>query len=133
MSIKNCLAGTILGMLVCGAASAQEGRFYLGAGAGQSRGKAPPSCDSLAGSFDPGSVSCDVDATDTAWKAFAGYEANRFVALEVAYVNLGKFKFKASGTAGGVPAGADVTDRRYGISADAVFTLPLSRDRKSVV
>src|SRR5262245_29217569 len=122
------LARTLLGMLVCATAPAQDGSFYFGAGGGQSRGSAPSNCDNLAGILDPNSISCDVDATDAAWKVFAGYEANPYFALEASYVSLGTFKFKASGTAGGLPAAAEASDRRYGISADVVATLPLSRD-----
>lgn len=129
MSIEaRCLVAVLLTGFGCGEGFAQGDGFYIGAGAGQSKGKAPSDCTTLAGFFDPGGFSCDADTSETAWKIFAGYEVNPYFALEASYVSLGTFKFKASGTAGGLPASADVHDRRYGFSGDAIVTVPLSRE-----
>jgi hypothetical protein len=85
--------------------------FYLGAGAGQFNAKID----------DVDDVDETVDAwdeDDTAYKIFAGYRMNRFLAFELDYVNLGE------------PSGAVVPGRNVDASVDGfapfvVGTLPL--------
>lgn len=85
--------------------------FYLGAGAGQFNAKID----------DVDDVDETVDAwdeDDTAYKIFAGYRMNRFLAFELDYINLGE------------PSGAVVPGRNVDASVDGfapfvVGTLPL--------
>ncbi|HZF18882.1 MAG TPA: outer membrane beta-barrel protein [Burkholderiales bacterium] len=90
-----CLAGLLLA-LACSAAFAQDEGLYLGVGAGRSRIKDPASCSEFAGLLDPG-YSCSLTSTDTGWKIFGGYQANRIIAFEVGYVDLGAERLSASG------------------------------------
>jgi OOP family OmpA-OmpF porin len=64
--------------LLAGPAGAQtrapDSGFYGGLGVGHS--------DSNLGSA--------IDSTDTAWKAFGGYQFNRYIAVEGGYIDLGK-------------------------------------------
>lgn len=56
--------------------------FYAGGGVGQ--------FDVEIDNFDDVvDTADDYDSDDTAWKAFAGWRANKWLALELAYVNLG--------------------------------------------
>jgi len=56
--------------------------FYLGGGIGEYR--------VTVNDFDDVTAAIErYDSDDTAWKGIAGWNANRFVALELAYVNLG--------------------------------------------
>ena len=56
--------------------------FYAGAGVGQFDVEID-NVDDVVDTAD------DYDSDDTAWKAFAGWRANQWLALELAYVNLG--------------------------------------------
>ncbi len=65
-----------------GAHADEDAGFYAGAGVGQFDVKIN----------DVDDVTTTIDrykSDDTAWKAFAGWRANRWLALELAYVNLG--------------------------------------------
>jgi len=62
-----------------GPAAAQDPGLYLGGSVGYSQFK--DSCKELP-------VPCDGE--DTAWRAFGGYQFNRYVAVEVGFANLGK-------------------------------------------
>ncbi len=63
------------------AAQADKSAFYLGGGIGQSKAK-----DWCSGT---GGFSCE--DKKTAWKAFGGYQFNRYLSAELGYANLGKF------------------------------------------
>ena len=65
------------------AAQPNTSAFYLGAGIGQSKAK-----DWCSGTGGTG-ISCD--DKKTAWKAFGGYQFNRYLSAELGYANLGKF------------------------------------------
>ncbi|GGO80936.1 membrane protein [Marinobacterium nitratireducens] len=87
---KTKLIGAILLTLgMTGTALAQNG-FYAGASIGQATIDA---CD--------GVTSCDDD--DTSWKIFGGWELNRNIAIEAAWVDLGEI----SGTIGGSAVSAE--------------------------
>jgi OmpA-OmpF porin, OOP family len=77
------------------AAQTDMSAFYVGATIGQSEFK-----DACSGA--PAGVSCD--DKDTAWRAFAGYQATRYLGIEFGYHNLGE----ATASAGGVSAKAEV-------------------------
>jgi opacity protein-like surface antigen len=88
---KAALAGLILACPLT--ASAQD--WYAGIGLGQAENKQRLS--KLGG---PSFISSSVDNEDSSWKIFGGYRLwDEFVAVEVAYADLGKTK--VSGTSGG--------------------------------
>ena len=109
----------MLGALACGAmvtaANAQEQRevsgFYLGAGAGQ--------FNAGIDNFDQIDEAVEGwDEDDTAYKVFAGYRMNRFLAFELDYINLGE-------PSGQVVPGVNVDSSVDGFAPYVVGTLPL--------
>lgn len=99
MKIAKGLAA-ILGLMaaaLAGPAAAQDDSgLYLGGSVGYSQYK--DSCKDLV-------IPCD--GNDTAWRAFAGYQINRYLALEVGYANLGQAIAQ-----GDVPGFGQVTSTR---------------------
>jgi OOP family OmpA-OmpF porin len=87
--------------------------FYVGAGAGEA--KQDDSC-SL-----PGASISSCDDKDTAWKVYGGWQLNKWLAAELAYVDLGEASFSGS-TAGGPFSGETET---WGITAHAVGMFPI--------
>jgi len=121
------LAGlAALASLVAAPAFAEPvpGDFYGGASIGQSRSKiddAVITADLQSSGFATSSMTNDEQAP--AWKAFAGYQFDRYVGIEGSYFSLGHFAF----TSNTVPAGAlDGRIKLRGIALDLVGTLPLS-------
>ena len=96
------------------AAEDESGRWYLGAGAGQSTGR--QFCDAKANV--PVS-NCDDSATSV--RLFVGYQANRYLGLEGGYLRLGKFT--ADRTIGGTTASDEF--KTYTAYMEGVATLPL--------
>jgi OOP family OmpA-OmpF porin len=130
MSIRSLCLSLGLLLALCGAAFAQDEGPYVGAGAGQSKVKDPGSCSDLAGLFNPG-YSCSITDTDTGWKVFGGYQANRNVALELSYVDLGASKLSASGIANLAPlppTPATVSGKitATGFSFDVILSAPIT-------
>lgn len=68
-----------------------------------------------------------MDDTDTAYKIFGGYNFNKNIGLELAYVDLGEVSF--NGTIGGTAVTGSVDTQGFNISA--VFTAPIN-DRFSI-
>jgi len=91
-------------LFVAGALPAlAEGRPYFGVSLGQSKFKSDPgACSDWSGILDPG-YSCGGDDKDSAWKAYAGYEFNRYIAVEVGFAKLGEQSETASGTVSLLP------------------------------
>jgi len=123
---------TLASLCSAGAAAQAEGSFvhqeqyaYVGLTAGQSKARNSGSCSDLSGLFSPG-FSCSIEDTDVAWKVFAGYQADRHIAVEVSYVDLGTFKLSASGLVTGVPVSASEKLHAYGFGADLVLSAPVS-------
>ena len=115
MNLKSIAAFALLCGALVPVAMAQEQQeasgFYLGAGVGQFNA-------------DIDNVD-DVDSTvdnwsedDTAYKVFAGYRLNRFLGLEVDYINLGK-------PSGEVVPGFNVDTSVDGFAPYVVGTIPL--------
>jgi OmpA-OmpF porin, OOP family len=84
--------GIIAALILAGLAAAIDANaqdndtgFYAGGGVGQFDVK----IDDV---DDVGTTIDRYDSDDTAWKAFAGWRANKWLALELAYVNLGSPK-----------------------------------------
>lgn len=80
------LALAIASLAVAAGAQAQEAEeergFYFGGGVGEFQVKVDD--------FDDVTTAAEeYDSDDTAWRAFGGWRANRFLAVELAYVNLG--------------------------------------------
>ncbi len=118
------LAG--LATLVAAPAFAQSdpAYFYGGASIGQSRSKiadARITSDLLSQGLLTSAMTNDEQAL--AWKAFGGYQLNRYVGVEAGYFSLGKFGF----TSTTVPAGTlDGRIKLHGVNLDLVGTLPLT-------
>ena len=118
------LAG--LASLVTAPASAESdpGYFYGGASIGQSRSKIDDA-RITAGLLSQGLVTSAMsdDEKALAWKAFGGYQFNRYVGIEAGYFSLGHFGF----TSTTVPAGTlDGRIKLHGINLDLVGTLPIT-------
>jgi OmpA-OmpF porin, OOP family len=115
MQIKVTAVLATLALAAVPAAYAQEQEevsgFYLGGGVGQFN----------AGIDDVDDVDATVDEwdeDDTAYKFFAGYRLNRFVAFELDYINLGE-------PSGSVVPGFNVDSSVDGFAPYVVGTLPL--------
>lgn len=83
----------------------QQSAFYIGGAVGQA--KAKDACSGTAAAGIP--IVCD--DTDTSWKVFAGYEFNRYVAVEGGWADLGETT--ASATVLGTPVNAAVTAKGW--------------------
>ena len=118
------LAG--LASLVCAPAFAESdpGYFYGGASIGQSRSKIDDA-RITAGLLSQGVVTSSMtnDERALAWKAFGGYQLNRYVGIEAGYFSLGRFGY----TSTTVPAGTlDGRIKLHGVNLDLVGTLPVT-------
>jgi OOP family OmpA-OmpF porin len=111
-------------------AESDPGYFYGGASLGQSRAKIDDA-RITAGLLSQGLLTSAMsdDEQALAWKAFGGYQLNRYVGIEAGYFSLGHFGF----TSTTVPAGTlDGRIRLHGINLDLVGTLPIT-ERFSVL
>jgi OOP family OmpA-OmpF porin len=127
MGIKKLFFTTAaaLMMLGHGTVDAQDQGWYMGAGIGLSHVSEVASCSTLRSNF-PG-FPCHNKNTSTGAKLSGGYQFNEDVALEVSYVNLGKFTMSSSGTfGGGAPFTASGSDKVSGFSVDIVRTWPMT-------
>ena len=118
------LAG--LASLICAPAFAEPdpGYFYGGASIGQSRSKIDDA-RITAGLLSQGVATSAMsnDEKSLAWKAFGGYQLNRYVGIEAGFFSLGHFGF----TSTTVPAGTlDGRIKLHGINLDLVGTLPVT-------
>ena len=105
-------------------AESDPGYFYGGASIGQSRSKIDDA-RITAGLLSQGLVTSAMsnDEQALAWKAFGGYQFNRYVGVEAGYFSLGHFGF----TSTTVPAGTlDGRIKLHGINLDLVGTLPIT-------
>ena len=114
---------------ICAPASAAgpEGSgVYIGLGAGASRTTIDNThvginAAIIAAGFSSATTTTDKYGYGAAYKAFAGYSFNKYVALELGYFNLGKFKFDTTTT----PAGTlHAETKTQGANLDAVFSYP---------
>jgi OOP family OmpA-OmpF porin len=98
--------------------------FYGGASLGQSRSRIDDARIS-AGLLSQGlaTTAMSNDERALAWKAFGGYQFNRYVGIEAGYFDLGRFGFTSTTS----PAGSlDGRIKLHGINLDLVGTLPVS-------
>ena len=98
--------------------------FYVGAGGGASVVKIDDSGinDSLR-SLGFTSATTSKDESGTAYKVFAGYAINRYVAIEGGYFDLGKFGFKSLVLP---PGSLSVDVKVRGVNLDAVLSYPFA-------
>jgi len=98
-SMLRGVAFSAIALAICGSANAAEPGWYIGVGAGQS--------DVDISSSDVNKImtaagitgTSSVDETDTAWKIFAGYQYNKYLGVELGYVDLGEVDIDAVITA----------------------------------
>ena len=117
MNLKLTAAMAALSLALVPAAFAQEQEevsgFYIGGGAGQFNASIDD-VDDLDETVD------GWDDDDTAYKFFAGYRLNRFLAFELDYINLGE-------PSGEVVPGRNVDAAVDGFAPYVVGTLPLGQ------
>jgi len=119
------LALAALAALCASPASAQaDSYYYLGLSGGQSRGQIDEGriSNNLVG---PGLTlnSINSQERDITWKAFGGYQLNRFLAVEAGFFSLGSFDFTTTTTPAGKLQGQT---KLQGLNLDLVATLPIS-------
>jgi len=106
MNTKKAFAAALLGLaaplaLAAGPAPQPPERgFYVGAGLGKATAKDWCHDPALAG----GATRCD--DKDTTWRLLAGYQFNRYIAVEGGYHDLGKFQATVAGALSDVKANA---------------------------
>ena len=118
------LAVAALAALCATPASAQsDSYYYLGLSGGQSRGEIGENriSSNLIG---PGLTinSINTQERDIAWKAFGGYQFNRYMGVEAGFFSLGSFDFTTTTPAGKLQG----QTKLQGLNLDLVATLPLS-------
>jgi OOP family OmpA-OmpF porin len=121
-------------MLASGLAMAQQAqpKFYVGASIGEARVNAGDLGDYINESASElralgvQNVSSKVDESDTAFKIFAGYQFNKWFALEGGYANFGEFDvgLSASDSRGPISASANASAKVSAWFIDAVGHLP---------
>src|ERR1700687_650747 len=90
--------------------------FYAGAGIGRS--------DYQDGCTTPGAITTSCDTRDTAWKAYGGYQINKWLSGEVGYIEFGNATY--GGAFGGAPFSGKT--ETWGISAGGGGRFPLPLD-----
>ena len=120
--LKRALIGAAAIAALSGPGYAQQTGWYVGAGIGPSGAPIDDDFVQVAGAT-AGTISRD--DSDTGWKLFAGYRADRHFALEGAYVKLGEFGARHNVTA---PAAGSLRRdfKASGWTFDAVGILPFS-------
>lgn len=85
MTTQKRIAATILtiGLLAGGAAFGADTGFYIGGSWGQAR----PDWDSSTGP----NAGATLDTSDVAWKAWGGFQFNKYFSVEGGYMNLGSY------------------------------------------
>ncbi len=116
-NLKFAAALAAVSLVAVPAAFAQEQEevsgFYIGGGAGQFNAHIDD-VDDVDATVD------EWDEDDTAYKFFAGYRLNRFLAFELDYINLGE-------PSGNVVPGFNVDSSVDGFAPYVVGTIPLGR------
>lgn len=111
-----------------GIACAQQSNFYVVGSVGQSSvdmaGTAGPALVAAGAT----AVSSSLDKKDTTWALGAGYKLNQNFAVEAAYLDMGKFTSKASGTIGVNTVGINGEWKGSGLGLSALGILPISAD-----
>lgn len=100
----------VLGLLAAGVSGPAAAQIYIGGSVGFAQSK--DICDAVASG-----VSCDDN--DSAWRAFGGYQFNRYVALELGFANIGE----SSGSGGGA---FFTVEAKEAFDLSGVFTVPVA-------
>jgi OOP family OmpA-OmpF porin len=112
-------------------AAEPAGTWYLGVGVGESRAKIE---DSTVGAALAGTgataTATSKDQHGLGYKAYAGYQFNRYFGLEGGYFNLGKFSFNSTTAPAGTLHGDLKNNAGYNL--DAVGTVPVVPDKFSL-
>lgn len=118
-------------MFAMGAGAAQAARpgGYVGLGLGQTKAVdlQNDACSQLNGFLAPG-FSCSVDSSSSSGKLFFGYQFNRYIAAEAAFIDFGRFDGSATGNLHGSPTQLSFRYEADGFSFDAVGTAPITKD-----
>lgn len=125
------LAGSLMPL----AASAQSS-WYLGASGGQSAIQASTGDVETGFLLDDGFTASGttLEKKDTAWKAYAGYRFNRFLAVEGGYADLGEASFNTTivaappGTTPSPPFPIHATATAHGAFLTAIAHCPVTQD-----
>lgn len=122
--VSGTLSLAVLAAIVSQYAVADDAGWYVGGNVGQSRAKIDNeriTNNILGAGFT--SVTISDDDRDVGYKLFAGYQFNKYFALEGGYFNLGKFGY----TATTVPAGTlNGEIKLQGLNLDAVGLWPIT-------
>ena len=124
------LAAAIASVLASSALADDDSYFYGGLGLGQSRARIDVdrvASELRASGLTPTDITRDEE--HFAGKVFAGYQFNRYVALEGGYFNLGSFGYIASTAPSGY---LDGRIKLQGVNFDVIGALPLG-DRLSAI
>ena len=116
-----CLAATA----ACSSLAQDSAYPYVGVSLGQARAKfdqAGINARLLGPTFQPSTISAD--NSDRAWRAFGGYQFNRYFGVEAAFFDLGQFSYAAN-QASTPASGIRGNFKLQGGGIDAVGTLPL--------
>jgi OOP family OmpA-OmpF porin len=118
------LGTVVVAILVSGSAGAADSGWYIGANAGQSRANIDDPAI-MADLLDAGLTTTAITDDDRhfGFKAFGGYQFNRFLALESGYFDLGKFSFQASTSPAGTLRGEIEI---HGVNLDLVGFVPFT-------
>lgn len=121
---SSTLALAVLAAITGSAAAAEDSGWYLGINAGEARAKiddARITSGLLGAGFTSTSIRDDND--HFGYKAFVGYDFNRYFAMEGGYFDPGRFGYYASTTPAGMLSG---NMRLNGLNLDALMFLPFT-------
>ncbi|MDQ6619301.1 MAG: outer membrane beta-barrel protein [Pseudomonadota bacterium] len=126
---KNIVIKAAVASALCALASTASAQWYFGGQVGQARGgpEAGHISESLVRDLGFFSASTSTDRSSTSWRAFAGYEVLPWLAVEGAYVDLGKSRWASTVTPPGT-IGASLRSDAWtlGLAAHYPFTQMLS-------
>ena len=120
--MRQIIRASLMGAALSCAALSASAQWYVGASAGQSRASGSGSqADQLAdlGFFD---ASTRADDKDTMYRLHAGYRVHRNFAVELGFVDLGKYESHSTVSP---PGFLDTSVKSHGIDLSAVGLLPL--------
>ena len=93
--------------------------FYIGAGIGKSHARLKTD-DFTAG--DP-TIAESSDTSDTGYKAFIGWQFNRYIAAELAYASLGRYKYTYTNATG---QSSNINYDANAVALSGVFNIPIA-------
>jgi OOP family OmpA-OmpF porin len=131
LHVLSLMSLALLGAAFAPASQAQESSYFFG-GIGVGKSKAHLDEEQItADRLGAGQTVTDItrDAKETAYRAFGGYQFNRYFGLEAGYFSLGKFGFTSTVS----PAGSlEGRVKVQGIALDAVGTFPMTQKLSAI-